>query len=138
MFEKVCFIGLGLIGASLAQAMRDKKLAKSIVAVSRSQATIDKGINYGLLDAGFDDAALAVQGADLVVIATPVQAVKKIFEKIKPFITDNTIIMDVGSTARYLVRICPKVLCPPIRLPAQKNQGLMRVMPNYLITIKSS
>ena len=81
MFEKVCFIGLGLIGASLAQAMRDKKLAKSIVAVSRSQSTIDKGINYGLLDAGFDNAALAVQGADLVVIATPVQAVKKIFEQ---------------------------------------------------------
>lgn len=92
MFEKVCFIGLGLIGASLAQAMRDKKLAKSIVAVSRSQSTIDKGINYGLLDAGFDDAALAVQGADLVVIATPVQAVKKIFEQIKPIITDKTII----------------------------------------------
>ena len=90
MFEKVCFIGLGLIGASLAQAMRDKKLAKSIVAVSRSQSTIDKGINYGLLDAGFDDATLAVQGADLVVIATPVQAVKKIFEQIKPFIITMT------------------------------------------------
>lgn len=103
MFEKVCFIGLGLIGASLAQAMRDKKLAKSIVAVSRSQATIDKGINYGLLDAGFDDAALAVQGADLVVIATPVQAVKKIFEQIKPIITDNTIIMDVGSTKGNII-----------------------------------
>lgn len=103
MFEKVCFIGLGLIGASLAQAMRDKKLAKSIVAVSRSQSTIDKGINYGLLDAGFDDAALAVQGADLVVIATPVQAVKKIFEKIKPVITDNTIIMDVGSTKGNII-----------------------------------
>ena len=103
MFEKVCFIGLGLIGASLAQAMRDKKLAKSIVAVSRSQSTIDKGINYGLLDAGFDDAALAVQGADLVVIATPVQAVKKIFEQIKPVITDNTIIMDVGSTKGNII-----------------------------------
>ena len=103
MFEKVCFIGLGLIGASLAQAMRDKKLAKSIVAVSRSQSTIDKGINYGLLDAGFDDAALAVQGADLVVIATPVQAVKKIFEQIKPIITDKTIIMDVGSTKGNII-----------------------------------
>lgn len=103
MFEKVCFIGLGLIGASLAQAIRDKKLAKSIVAVSRSQSTIDKGINYGLLDAGFDDAALAVQGADLVVIATPVQAVKKIFEQIKPFITDKTIIMDVGSTKGNII-----------------------------------
>ena len=103
MFEKVCFIGLGLIGASLAQAMRDKKLAKSIVAVSRSQSTIDKGINYGLLDAGFDDATLAVQGADLVVIATPVQAVKKIFEQIKPFITDKTIIMDVGSTKGNII-----------------------------------
>ena len=103
MFEKVCFIGLGLIGASLAQAMRDKKLAKSIVAVSRSQSTIDKGINYGLLDAGFDNAALAVQGADLVVIATPVQAVKKIFEQIKPIITDKTIIMDVGSTKGNII-----------------------------------
>ena len=103
MFEKVCFIGLGLIGASLAQAMRDKKLAKSIVAVSRSQSTIDKGINYGLLDAGFDDAAVAVQGADLVVIATPVQAVKKIFEQIKPIITDKTIIMDVGSTKGNII-----------------------------------
>lgn len=103
MFQKVCFIGLGLIGASLAQAMRDKKLAKTIVAVSRSQSTIDKGIQYGLLDAGFDNATIAVEAADLVVIATPVQAVKSIFEQLKPVITDTTIIMDVGSTKGNII-----------------------------------
>ena len=98
MFNKVCFVGLGLIGASLAQVIRDKGLAKTIVAVSRSAVTIDKGVRYGLLDAGFAEVSQAAIGADLVVIATPVQAVKRIFEQLKPIINEHTIIMDVGST----------------------------------------
>lgn len=103
MFQKVCFIGLGLIGASLAQAMRDQHLARQIVAVSRSQATIDKGIAYGLLDAGFANASEGVQGADLIVIATPVQAVRAIFEQIKDHVSPNAIITDVGSTKGNII-----------------------------------
>lgn len=103
MFQKVCFIGLGLIGASLAQVIRDKHLAKYIVAVSRSQATITKGLEYSLLDAGVATAIEGVQGADLIVIATPVQAVKGIFEQIKDHIAPNAIITDVGSTKGNIV-----------------------------------
>ncbi|MFW2177391.1 MULTISPECIES: bifunctional prephenate dehydrogenase/3-phosphoshikimate 1-carboxyvinyltransferase [unclassified Moraxella] len=103
MFQKVCFIGLGLIGASLAQAMRDQGLAKQIVAVSRSQTTIDKGIAYGLLDAGYPTAIEGAKGADLIVLATPVQAIKGILEQIKDVITPNTIITDVGSTKGNIV-----------------------------------
>ncbi len=103
MFNKVCFVGLGLIGASLAQVIRDKGLANTIVAVSRSAVTIDKGVRYGLLDAGFAEVSQAAIGADLVVIATPVQAVKRIFEQLKPIINEHTIIMDVGSTKGNIV-----------------------------------
>lgn len=103
MFQKVCFIGLGLIGASLAQVMRDQHLARQIVAVSRSQATIDKGIGYGLLDNGYATAVEGVQGADLIVIATPVQAVRGIFEQIKDHLAPNAIITDVGSTKGNIV-----------------------------------
>ena len=146
MFEKVCFIGLGLIGASLAQAMRDKKIGQ--INCGGQPFTINHWQRYQLRTVWCRIWWCCPGGArgDLVVIATPVQAVKKTFWKIKPFITDKTIIMDVGSTKGNIIADAsavfgedmPQRFCaPPIRCRHQKNQGLMRVMPNHLITIKN-
>lgn len=74
LFEKVAFIGLGLIGSSLARVIVAEKLAKQIVASTRSSKTLDDAKALGLIAEGFTNPVDAVQGADLVVLALPVRA----------------------------------------------------------------
>jgi prephenate dehydrogenase len=74
LFEKVAFIGLGLIGSSLARVLRAKGLARQIVASTRSQTTLDHAITLGVIDAGFSSPVDAVIDADLIVLAMPVGA----------------------------------------------------------------
>ncbi|WP_180163655.1 bifunctional prephenate dehydrogenase/3-phosphoshikimate 1-carboxyvinyltransferase [Acinetobacter sp. YH12069] len=103
LFEKVAFIGLGLIGSSLARVMIAEDLAKEIVASTRSQKTLEDAKALGLIQQGYSDPAEAVKGADLVVLALPVRATQKVLEAIKPYLTEQTIITDVGSTKGNVV-----------------------------------
>ena len=68
LFQRVALIGLGLIGSSLAHAMRKKKLAGEITGYARSEATRGKALELGLVDRVFPTAAEAVAGADLVIL----------------------------------------------------------------------
>ena len=72
LFEQVTIIGLGLIGGSLAAAVRSGGLAKKIVAGSRSSRTLERGLSLGLVDEGYQDLARAVQGADMVFVSVQV------------------------------------------------------------------
>ncbi len=103
LFEKVAFIGLGLIGSSLARVIIAEKLAKQIVASTRSQKTLDDAKALGLIQEGYSNPVDAVQGADLVVLALPVRATQKVLQTIKPYLSENTIITDVGSTKGNVV-----------------------------------
>ena len=103
LFEKVAFIGLGLIGSSLARVMIAEGLAKEIVASTRSQKTLEDAKALGLIQQGYSDPAEAVKGADLVVLALPVRATQKVLEVIKPYLSEQTIITDVGSTKGNVV-----------------------------------
>ncbi|TXJ07437.1 MAG: bifunctional prephenate dehydrogenase/3-phosphoshikimate 1-carboxyvinyltransferase [Acinetobacter sp.] len=103
LFNKVAFIGLGLIGSSLARVIQAKQLAKTVVAVARSQQTLDDAKQLGLIDLGYQDAAEAVKDADLIVLALPVQATQATLAKIKPYLNKHAIITDVGSTKGNVV-----------------------------------
>ena len=103
LFEKVVFIGFGLIGSSLARVMIAENLAQYIVASTRSQKTLDDAQALGLIQQGFINPVDAVQGADLVVLALPVQATEKVLATIRPYLSANVIITDVGSTKANVV-----------------------------------
>jgi len=103
LFEKVAFIGLGLIGSSLARVIRAEHLANDIVASTRSQKTLEDAKSLGLISEGYADPVEAVKGADLVVLALPVRATQKVLEAIQPYLSPNTIITDVGSTKGNVV-----------------------------------
>ena len=92
MFNKVAFIGLGLIGSSLARVLRANHLAQTIVASSRSPRTLSLALDIGLIDAGYADAAEAVQDADLVVLAMPVCATQSVLAAIKDSLKASVII----------------------------------------------
>lgn len=108
LFKQVCVIGLGLIGASLAQAIKDNGLSERLVAVDRHAPSIDEAIQHGLLDAGSAVLSEVVSGSDLIVIAVPVQAVQAVFVDIKAAmdngqISSDCIITDVCSTKGNII-----------------------------------
>ena len=103
LFEKVAFIGLGLIGSSLARVMLAENLSRHIVASTRSEKTLQDALELGLIEQGFNNPVDAVQGADLVVLALPVQATEKVLRLIQPHLADNVILTDVGSTKGSVV-----------------------------------
>ena len=103
LFEKVAFIGLGLIGSSLARVMLAENLSRHIVASTRSEKTLQDALELGLIEQGFNNPVDAVQGADLVVLALPVQATEKVLRLIQPHLADNVILTDVGSTKASVV-----------------------------------
>ena len=103
LFKKVAFIGLGLIGSSLARVMIAEKLAAEIVASTRSQKTLDDAQALGLIQAGFSNPIDAVKNADLVVLALPVRATQTVLKLIQPYLSADTIITDVGSTKGNVV-----------------------------------
>ena len=103
LFEKVAFIGLGLIGSSLARVIQAEQLAHEVVASTRSQKTLEDAKALGLIAAGYSDPVEAVKDADLVVLALPVRATEYVLQQIKPYLKPDAILTDVGSTKGNVV-----------------------------------
>jgi cyclohexadieny/prephenate dehydrogenase len=104
MFDRVALIGIGLIGSSLARALRRDSPETTIVACARRPETLATVRRLALADATTDDPALAVQGADLVVIATPLSAYAELGRRIAPGLRDGAILTDVGSVKQAAIR----------------------------------
>src|SRR5579863_9218423 len=97
LFDRVALIGVGLIGSSLARALRRDWPETVIIACARSAETLATVRRLGLADETHDDPAAAVKGADLVVIATPLSVYAEIARRIAPALRDGAIVTDVGS-----------------------------------------
>ncbi len=103
-FRKIALIGVGLIGSSLSRVIRRDGLADEIVGVARKQETRDDILRLGLADSVTDDPAVAVAGADLVVLCTPVGAYEAVAEAMAPALAPGAIVSDVGSVKRSAIR----------------------------------
>ncbi|MFC6382237.1 bifunctional prephenate dehydrogenase/3-phosphoshikimate 1-carboxyvinyltransferase [Psychrobacter glacincola] len=135
LFQQVCVIGLGLIGASLAQAIKDNGLSQRLVAVDRHLPSIEEAIQHGLLEAGSAILSEVVSGSDLIVIAVPVQAVQAVFVDIKAAMDNgqldiDCIITDVCSTkvniidaAQAVFETLPTGLVPAHPIAGAENSG---------------
>jgi len=103
MIRRLAVIGVGLIGGSLARAMRTHGFVNEIVGCARSAETLKQARQLGVIDRGTDDARQAVAGADLVVLAVPVRATGAILARIAPVLAPNAVITDVGSVKAHVV-----------------------------------
>jgi cyclohexadieny/prephenate dehydrogenase len=103
-FERVAIVGIGLIGSSLARALRRGGLAGEIVACARREETLQAVRRLAIADAATADPAEAVAGADLVVIATPVSSYAEIGRRIAPALRPGAIVTDVGSVKEAVIR----------------------------------
>lgn len=104
LFRRVALIGIGLIGSSLAHAMRRKNLAGEIIGYARSEATRTKAREIGLVDKVFATAREAVEGADVVILCSPVGTYAALAEEIAPALKPGAILTDVGSVKGAVVR----------------------------------
>jgi len=98
MFEQLGLIGCGLIGGSFALALKRAKLVKRVVGYSKSPSTTERARQLGVIDVAAPSALLAVSGADIVLLAVPVAASEATFKAIRHGISNETLVMDVGST----------------------------------------
>ena len=108
MFKKICIIGCGLIGSSLARAIKKNNLAEKTVSSNRSDAANQKVIELKIVDDSSSDTKKMVEGADLVVIATPLSSYEDVISKIKNSLKAGVILTDVGSVKENIINLVEK------------------------------
>ena len=110
LFDRAALIGIGLIGSSLAHAMRRGGLAGDISGFAKSEATRSKARELGIVDTVHETAAEAVREADLVVLCVPIGAYREIAASIAKDLKPGAILTDVGSVKGAVVRdVAPHV-----------------------------
>jgi cyclohexadieny/prephenate dehydrogenase len=103
LFDKIALIGIGLIGGSIALEARKRGLARSIVAATRSPETAATANKLRLADHCGTDLAAACEGADLVIVCTPVGACGAVAKAIGPRLKKGCIVSDVGSVKQAVI-----------------------------------
>lgn len=110
MFKRIALIGIGLIGSSISHASRRAGLAGEIVGSARTPATLETAMRLGLIEQGYVSASEAVDGADLVILCTPVGLCGPIAKEISRSLKPGAILTDVGSVKGSIVRdVAPHV-----------------------------
>lgn len=100
--RQITIIGTGLIGGSLALALRKKKFAGKIIGCDR-EGTLERARMRGAIDDGTVDPGDAVRGSQVVVLATPVLAICDLIDRIGPVLSSKALLTDVGSTKTAVV-----------------------------------
>jgi prephenate dehydrogenase len=104
MIRKLAIIGVGLIGGSLARALREQNAVKEIVGCGRGKANLELAVELGVIDSYTHDAGDAVKDADMIFLAVPLGAMEATFNAIKPHLADDAVITDGGSVKGCLVK----------------------------------
>lgn len=110
MVNKICIIGVGLIGGSLALALKKTGFCQTVIGAGRNQHRLEQALSLGVIDACELDYAKAVADADLVFISVPLGAMEEVFEKIRPGLKSHTIVTDGGSAKHSVIEAASEKL----------------------------
>ena len=110
MFEKVCIVGLGLIGGSIGLAIKRSNISNQITGYARSNSTLERAIELGLVDSVKDNLKDAVNNSDLVILATPLSTFRELVEEMSPFLKKGCIITDTGSAKLTVIEDLKDIL----------------------------
>lgn len=97
MIERLALIGVGLIGGSLAYALREAGYIRTVMGAGRHETNLKDAVKLGVIDRYTSQPAQAVKDADMVVLAVPLGAVRAVLTDIKDTLDDTAILTDVGS-----------------------------------------
>lgn len=97
MIRKLAIIGVGLIGGSLARALRAAGEVERVVGCGRGEANLKRGVELGVIDSYTHDVGEAVSGADMVFVAVPLGAMRGVFADMNGYLSADAVITDGGS-----------------------------------------
>jgi prephenate dehydrogenase len=97
MIGRLCIIGVGLIGGSLARALRAAGYCQEVVGAGRNPAHLQLAVELGVIDRFETDLALAVRDADLVLVSVPLGAMQTVFAAIRDNLAKDAVLTDAGS-----------------------------------------
>ncbi len=101
--QRLTIIGVGLIGGSLAHALKRAGVCAEIVGCGRNRANLQHAIDLGILDRYDTDPAAAVRGADMIVVAVPLGTMAALFAAMREALSPQAIITDVGSAKATVI-----------------------------------
>ena len=104
LFRQMTVCGVGLIGGSLALIARRAGVVGRVVGLGRSQANLDVAVERGMIDVATRDPVEAARGADLIVLAVPIQTMRATLEKMIAHSSPDAVVTDVGSVKGFVVR----------------------------------
>ena len=134
--KKLVIIGVGLIGGSLAIALRNARVVESIVGCGRSEENLERGLQLGVIDSYSTEVAHAVKDADMVFIAVPLGAMKKVFRQLHGHLPANAIVTDGGSAKASVVQDWIEVFgddaqfVPGHPIAGTENSGVEAALPD--------
>jgi len=103
-FNRICIVGIGLIGSSLAHVIRRDRLAAHLAICDRKPAHRQRAQELGLADSIHENAAAAADGADIVIISTNVGSFAAVGQALNPALKPGMIVTDTGSSKRSVLR----------------------------------
>lgn len=103
MIERLAIIGVGLIGSSLALALRQANAVGQVIGYGRNRQNLEKGVEIGVIDSFTATIADCVSDADVIVVAVPLGAMQQVFGELKSNVRRNAVITDVGSAKGSVV-----------------------------------
>ncbi len=128
MIEKLAVIGVGLIGGSLAMALREEGWVREVVGCGRGEANLRKARELGVIDHSTHDPAEAVRGADMVLLAVPLGAMRATLDAIRDHLAPNAVVTDAGSVKGSVIRDAQAVFgrVPDFFVPGHPIAGTER------------
>ena len=103
MIERLCIIGVGLIGGSLALALKKAGFCQTVIGIGRSAKNLELALEKKVIDVASHDFS-AVKEADMVVLATPVGSTEKVCREIVGYLAESAVFTDVGSVKKAIVK----------------------------------
>lgn len=110
---KVGIIGLGLIGGSLARALRERLGVENIIAVNRSPEPLNQALKDGTISCGFNEINNQILECDIIFLCTPVKHTLQYISKLAGKVSPSCIVTDVGSTKAEIIDFINSMECPP-------------------------
>jgi prephenate dehydrogenase len=103
-FQKITLVGMGLLGGSLGLAIRQRRLSAVVFGFVRRAEAVGECERVGAVDQATCDLARAVEGADLVILCTPIAQMRSVAEQMLPVLKAGSIVTDVGSVKGSVVQ----------------------------------
>ena len=132
MIHHLCVIGVGLIGGSLALALKKYEACRRVTGCGRSIQNLDKAVELGVIDDYHTDPAVAVQGCDVVLLAVPMGSMQAVMQAIKSCLSEDAVITDAGSTKGVIIEVAREVfgelpagLIPGHPVAGNENSGVV-------------